>query len=127
MVVDEYGGVLGLVIIEDVIEQIVGDIDDEYDVEDDIVICCDGDCQFMVRVLAFIEDFNWYFGIVFFDEEFDIIGGLILQEFGWLLCCGESIFIGQIEFCVLRVDRCCIDMLWVMMFIDIQLLDELVA
>ncbi|MBS0398237.1 MAG: CBS domain-containing protein [Proteobacteria bacterium] len=124
MVVDEYGGVSGLVTIEDVIEQIVGDIDDEHDVEDDIAIRRDGDRQFTVRALAPIEDFNRYFGTAFSDEEFDTIGGLILQEFGRLPRRGESILIGQIEFRVLRADRRRIDTLRVMTPTDIQPPDE---
>ncbi len=124
MVVDEYGGVSGLVTIEDVIEQIVGDIDDEHDVEDDIAIRRDGDRQFTVRALTPIEDFNRYFGTAFSDEEFDTIGGLILQEFGRLPRRGESILIGQIEFRVLRADRRRIDTLRVMTPTDIQPPDE---
>lgn len=124
MVVDEYGGVAGLVTIEDVIEQIVGDIDDEHDVEDDIAIRRDGERQFTVRALTPIEDFNQYFGTAFSDEEFDTIGGLILQEFGRLPRRGESILIGQIEFRVLRADRRRIDTLRVMTPTDIQPPDE---
>ena len=77
IVVDEYGGVSGLVTIEDVIEQIVGDIDDEYDVEDDQPIRARAERQFIVRALTRIDEFNEYFGSDFTDEEFDTIGGLV--------------------------------------------------
>jgi len=120
LVVDEYGGVAGLVTIEDVIEQIVGDIDDEHDVEDDITIRRDGERQFTVRALTPIAEFNEYFGTAFSDEEFDTIGGLIMQEFGRLPRRGESILIGQIEFRVVRADRRRIDTLRVMTPTDIQ-------
>ncbi|MBS0613109.1 MAG: CBS domain-containing protein [Proteobacteria bacterium] len=120
LVVDEYGGVAGLVTIEDVIEQIVGDIDDEHDVEDDLTIRRDGERQFTVRALTPIAEFNEYFGTAFSDEEFDTIGGLIMQEFGRLPRRGESILIGQIEFRVLRADRRRIDTLRVLTPTDIQ-------
>src|ERR1039457_2352405 len=70
MVVDEYGGVCGLVTIEDVIEQIVGEIDDEHDVEDDQTIRREGEREFNVRALTSIGDFNEYFGTAFSDEEY---------------------------------------------------------
>ena len=76
MVVDEYGGVCGLVTIEDVIEQIVGEIDDEHDVEDDQTIRRESEREFTVRALTPIADFNHYFGTAFSDEEYDTIGGL---------------------------------------------------
>ena len=79
MVVDEYGGVCGLVTIEDVIEQIVGEIDDEHDVEDDQTIRREGPREFTVRALRIIVDFNQYFRTAFSDEEYDTIGGLLMQ------------------------------------------------
>ena len=91
MVVDEYGGVCGLVTIEDVIEQIVGEIDDEHDVEDDQTIRKEGAREFTVRALTPIADFNHYFGTAFSDEEYDTIGGLLMQEFGRLPRRGETI------------------------------------
>ena len=71
MVVDEYGGVCGLVTIEDVIEQIVGEIDDEHDVEDDQTIRRESEREFTVRALTPIAEFNQYFGTAFSDEEYD--------------------------------------------------------
>src|SRR5208337_5459801 len=111
MVVDEYGGVSGLVTIEDVIEQIVGEIDDEHDVEDDQTIRREGPREFTVHALTSIADFNRYFGTELPDEEFDTIGGLLMQEFGRLPRRGETIEIGQLEFRVLRADRRRIDLL----------------
>jgi magnesium and cobalt transporter len=111
IVVDEYGGVCGLVTIEDVIEQIVGEIDDEHDVEDDQTIRRESDREFSVRALTPIGEFNEYFGTAFSDEEYDTIGGLLMQEFGRLPRRGETIQIGELEFRILRADRRRIDLL----------------
>lgn len=111
VVVDEYGGVSGLVTIEDVIEEIVGDIADEYDIEEDQTIRRESERQFAVHALARIEDFNEYFGTSFSDEEFDTIGGLVMHQFGRLPKRGEAVTIGGIEFKVLRSDRRRIDLL----------------
>ena len=111
MVVDEYGGVCGLVTIEDVIEQIVGEIDDEHDVEEDQTIRRESEREFTVRALTPIVDFNFYFGTAFSDEEYDTIGGLLMQEFGRLPRRGETIQAGELEFRVLRADRRRIDLL----------------
>ncbi len=111
IVVDEYGGVAGLVTIEDVIEEIVGDIDDEYDVDDDHTIRREGDRQFTVRALTRIADFNDYFGTAFADDEFDTVGGLVMHAFGQLPRRGESVTLDGVEFRVLRADRRRIDTL----------------
>jgi len=111
IVVDEYGGVSGLVTIEDVIEQIVGEIDDEHDVEDDQTIRRESEREFTVRALTPIADFNDYFGTAFSDEEYDTIGGLLMQEFGRLPRRGETIQVGELEFRVVRADRRRIDLL----------------
>jgi magnesium and cobalt transporter len=105
VVVDEYGGVSGLVTIEDVLEQIVGDIDDEYDVDDELDIRKEGERQFTVRAQTAIEDFNTYFGTEFSDEEFDTIGGLAINLLGRLPRRGEAFVLGGMEFKVLRADR----------------------
>ena len=111
IVVDEYGGVAGLVTIEDVIEEIVGEIDDEHDIEDDQPIRREGERQYSVRALTRIDDFNEYFGTAFSDEEFDTIGGLVMHQFGRLPRRGESVTIEHFEFRVLRSDRRRIDLL----------------
>jgi magnesium and cobalt transporter len=111
IVVDEYGGVAGLVTIEDVIEQIIGEIDDEYDVEDDLNIRREAERQFAVRGVTRIDEFNSYFGTEFSDEEFDTIGGLAMNYLGRLPRRGESFVLGGLEFKVLRADRRRLDML----------------
>jgi len=104
-VVDEYGGVAGLVTIEDVIEQIVGDIEDEYDfedVEDHIVLDKGG--QYRVKALTEIADFNAAFGTRYSDGEFDTVGGLVMSQFGRVPKRGEQIAIDNLTFKVLSAD-----------------------
>lgn len=105
IVVDEYGGVSGLLTIEDVLEQIVGDIGDEHDIEEDVFIKKEDSRLFTVRALTRIEDFNDYFGTDFSDEDFGTIGGLVMHEFGRLPRRGESIFVNDFDFKVTRADR----------------------
>jgi magnesium and cobalt transporter len=106
IVVDEYGGVSGLVTIEDVIEQIVGEIDDEFDVEDDQNIRRDAERQFTVRGVTRIAEFNEYFGARLSEEEgFDTVAGLLMKQLGHLPRRGESATIDGFEFRVLRADR----------------------
>ncbi|MGH8323210.1 MAG: HlyC/CorC family transporter [Steroidobacteraceae bacterium] len=112
LVVDEYGGVSGLVTIEDVIEQIVGEIDDEFDVEDDHNIRKEAERQFTVRGVTRIEEFNEYFGAHLSEEAgFDTVAGLLMKEFGRLPRRGEAATIGGFEFRVTRADRRRIDAL----------------
>jgi magnesium and cobalt transporter len=105
IVVDEYGGVAGLVTIEDVIEQIVGDIEDEYDfdeTEDNII--ADRSGRFRVKAVTEIADFNSRFESAFSDEDYDTVGGLVVGRFGRLPKRGESIVIDGFTFQVLRAD-----------------------
>jgi magnesium and cobalt transporter len=112
IVVDEYGGVAGLVTIEDVIEQIVGEIDDEFDVEDDQNIRKEGDRVFMVRGVTRIGEFNEYFGAHLSEEEgFETVAGLLMKQLGRLPRRGESANIEGFEFRVMRADRRRIDAL----------------
>jgi magnesium and cobalt transporter len=112
IVVDEYGGVSGLVTIEDVIEQIVGDIDDEFDVEDDLNIRREAPRQYSVRGLTRIEEFNEYFRAHLSEEEgFDTVAGLLMKQFGRLPRRGEAATIDGFEFRVVRADRRRIDAL----------------
>ncbi|HET7675022.1 MAG TPA: transporter associated domain-containing protein [Gammaproteobacteria bacterium] len=104
VVVDEYGGVAGLVTIEDVLEQIVGEIDDEHDVDDEVAIVPHGDREFTVKALTPVEDFNEYFHTDFSDEEVDTIGGLIVHHFAHMPKRGEQITLGPCRFKVLRAD-----------------------
>ena len=105
IVVDEYGGVSGLLTIEDVLEQIVGEIGDEYDVDEGEEIRREGERTFTVPALTRIDEFNSTFGTRFSDEEFDTIGGLVLHELGRMPRRGEAIQIGGLELKVVRADR----------------------
>jgi magnesium and cobalt transporter len=105
IVVDEYGGVSGLLTIEDVLEQIVGDIGDEYDVDEVEGIRKESDRTFAVPALTRIEEFNDVFDTRFSDEEADTIGGLVLHELGRMPRRGEAIELGGLELKVLRADR----------------------
>jgi magnesium and cobalt transporter len=105
LVVDEYGGVSGMVTIEDVLEQIVGDIEDEYDFdeeEDNIIVDAVG--HYRVKADTEIADFNAALGTDFSDEECDTIGGLVLKAAGQLPKRGDHIHIGKLMFTVLRAD-----------------------
>jgi magnesium and cobalt transporter len=127
IVVDEYGGVSGLVTIEDVIEQIVGEIDDEYDVEDDQNIRREGERQFTVLGTTRIEEFNEYFGARFSDEEFDTVAGLIMKQLGRMPRRGEALTIDGFEFRIARADRRRIDSLRVTSPRDVLPPDERAA
>ncbi|HEX5362832.1 MAG TPA: transporter associated domain-containing protein [Gallionella sp.] len=105
LVVNEYGGVSGMVTIEDVLEQIVGDIEDEYDFdEDEDNIIPDDAGKWRVKADTEIDDFNEALGSEFSDEECDTVGGLVLKAFGQLPKHGDHIHIGELNFTVLRVD-----------------------
>jgi len=105
IVVDEYGGVAGLVTIEDVLEQIVGDIEDEYDFdEEEDNIVQDKTGQYRVKAVTEIDDFNDKFGTDFSDEEFDTIGGLVLKRFGRVPKRGEQVTMEGLTFKVIRAD-----------------------
>lgn len=105
LVVDEYGGVSGMVTIEDVLEQIVGDIEDEYDFdEDEDNIIADGRGHWRVKAVTEIEDFNEALGAGFSDEEADTVGGLILKAAGQLPKRGDRIALGDFMFTVMRAD-----------------------
>ena len=105
IVVDEHGGVAGLVTIEDVLEQIVGQIDDEHDDADAAkMIAAQADGQFMVDALTPIADFNEQFGADFPDDEYDTIGGFITAAIGHLPEAGEELALGRFHFRVGRAD-----------------------
>ena len=104
IVVDEYGGIDGLVTIEDVLEQIVGEIIDEHDVAEDSYIMKHSDVSFTVKALTPIEEFNEYFECELSDEDFDTIGGLMMRSFGHLPKRGEKCEIGRFHFKVLHAD-----------------------
>jgi magnesium and cobalt transporter len=111
VVADEYGGVAGLVTIEDVIEQIVGDIDDEHDVDEDVNIRKDGERQYIVRGQTPIDEFNEYFQTELSDDEFDTVAGLVMKQLGRLPRRGESLQLADCDLKVMRFDRRRIDSL----------------
>ena len=127
IVVDEYGGVSGLVTIEDVIEQIVGEIDDEFDVEDDQNIRKEAERQFSVRGITRLEEFNEYFGTHLAEDGFDTVAGLIMKTLGRLPRRGETLSIDGLEFRVVRADRRRIDTLRVVSARDVIPPDERAA
>ncbi len=105
IVVNEYGGVAGLITIEDVLEQIVGDIEDEYDFDeatDNIQL--DGSGRYRVKASTEIADFNRAFGTNFADDEFDTVGGLVIHSLGRLPRRGETVLIEGLRIHVLRAD-----------------------
>jgi len=104
VVYDEYGGVSGIVTIEDVLEQIVGDIEDEYDFEEKGSINEHNDGTYSVRALTDIEDFNEYFDTSLSTEEFETVGGVVTHAFGHLPSRGEEVQIDKFCFKVLNAD-----------------------
>ncbi len=105
IVIDEYGGVAGLVTIEDVLEEIVGEIEDETDAQADRFIRKISADDFLVKALTPIDDFNDYFDCKFSDEEFDTIGGLVIQAFGHMPARNEVATIDNFEFKVINADQ----------------------
>ena len=105
IVADEYGGVAGLVTIEDVLEQIVGEIDDEHDTEDAPFIRLHPNGEFTVKAITPIHEFNEQFDASFADDEFDTIGGHVVKAFGYLPTRGEVTELDGMTFKVLRADK----------------------
>ncbi|TQV74811.1 CBS domain-containing protein [Aliikangiella marina] len=105
LVVDEYGGVAGLVTIEDVLEQIVGDIEDEFDIDDeDDNIHRISSLTFNVKARTEIDEFNEYFKTDISDEEYDTIGGILMQAFGHMPARGETILLEELRFEIVAAD-----------------------
>jgi magnesium and cobalt transporter len=104
VVYDEYGGISGIVTIEDVLEQIVGDIEDEYDLEEEAYVNQHADGTYTIKALTPIDDFNEYFGSEFSDDEFDTIGGVVSNAFGHLPKRDERVSIDRYRFKVLNAD-----------------------
>jgi magnesium and cobalt transporter len=104
IVIDEYGTAAGLVTIEDVLEQIVGEIEDEHEFDDDVMILQRSEHEFTLKAQLDIDDFNERFDTDFSDEEFDTIGGLVTKAFGHLPKSGETVVIDRFEFRVIRAD-----------------------
>ncbi|MBL0950776.1 MAG: HlyC/CorC family transporter [Pseudomonas sp.] len=104
VVIDEYGGVAGLVTIEDVLEQIVGDIEDEHDVEEDGYIKPLPSGDYLIKALTPIDSFNETFDSQFSDDEYETVGGLVMNAFGHLPKRNEVTEIGEFRFRVLNAD-----------------------
>ena len=106
IVIDEYGGVSGLVSFEDIIEQIVGDIEDEFDEDEsaDNIHAVSAE-RWRINAVTEIEDVNAFFGTDYSDEEADTIGGLVIQELGRLPVRGEKVVVGPLQFTVARADK----------------------
>ena len=111
IVVDEYGAAAGLVTIEDVLEQIVGDIEDEHDFGEEEFIFRKSDHEFTLKALMPIEDFNDYFEADFKDDEFDTLGGLLVHQLGHVPKRGEKVSLDRFNFSVLRTDSRRIELL----------------
>ena len=105
IVIDEYGGVAGLVTIEDVLEEIVGEIEDETDVDEGWDIRRISPADFFVKAQTPIDDFNEHFGVQFSDEEFDTIGGLVVNAFGHVPTRNETTYLDRFEFKVVSADQ----------------------
>ena len=105
IVVDEYGGIAGLITIEDVLEEIVGEIDDEYDAAEAGPIQQQEPGIYHLRALTRIEEFNEFFGASLEDDHYDTVGGLVMYALGHLPRRGEAVTIGEFQFRVLQADR----------------------
>ena len=105
IVIDEYGGVAGLVTIEDVLEEIVGEIEDETDERVDRSIQMINEKEYMVKALTPIDEFNHYFACNFSDEEFDTVGGLVIQAFGHMPVRHETTTVNDFAFEVVKADQ----------------------
>lgn len=104
IVVDEYGEVSGFVTIEDIIEQIIGDIEDEFDIDEDAYIKAHDNGHYIVKAHTPIDEFNEQLHTNFSDENYDTIGGIVMNTFGYLPTRGESINIGSLEFKIINAD-----------------------
>jgi magnesium and cobalt transporter len=105
IVVDEYGGVAGMVTIENVLEQIVGEIEDEHDIDDDAPILQRDENTYTIKALTPVEDFNEFFEVEWSDDDFDTVGGHVVNQFGHLPGRNEQITIDRFEFTILRADN----------------------
>ena len=105
IIIDEYGGVAGLVTIEDILEVIVGEIDDEYDDHEDPYIMKVSEDQYRINALTTIEEFNEAFDYNFDDAEFDTVGGLVASVAGRLPETGEEILVEDLRFKVIKSDK----------------------
>lgn len=105
VVVDEYGGVSGLITIEDVLEQIVGEIEDEHDVDEDIAIFKNNDDSYTIKAITEVAEFNEYFDVELEEDEFDTIGGYVVNRYGSMPQRGDVITTSKFSFTVMRADK----------------------
>lgn len=104
LVVDEYGAISGFVTIEDIIEQIIGDIEDEFDIDEEAYIKAHGNAHYIVKAHTPIDEFNEQLHANFSDEIYDTIGGIVMASFGYLPKRGEVIILNQFEFKIINAD-----------------------
>lgn len=104
IVVDEYGEISGFVTIEDIIEQIIGDIEDEFDIDEDAYIKAHDDHCYIIKAHTPIEEFNEQLHTDFSDDVYDTVGGIVMNRFGYLPAPGETIVIGPFEFKIISAD-----------------------
>ena len=104
IVVDEYGEVSGFVTLEDIIEQIIGDIEDEFDIDEEAYIKAHGDAHYIIKAHTPIDEFNEQLQTNFSDDSYDTIGGIVMTNFGYLPRRGETIMIHQFEFKIINAD-----------------------
>jgi magnesium and cobalt transporter len=104
IVVDEYGSTAGFVTLEDIIEQIIGDIEDEFDIDEEAYIKTHGNTHYILKAHTPIEEFNEQLNAHFSDETYDTIGGIVMTNFGYLPKRGDTITIDQFEFKVVNAD-----------------------
>ncbi|MBL4637753.1 MAG: CBS domain-containing protein [Proteobacteria bacterium] len=105
IVVDEYGGVAGIITIENVLEQIVGEIEDEHDIDDDAPILKRSETNFTIKALTSVEDFNEFFAVDWNDDDFDTIGGFVVNQFGHMPKRDEQVTVARFQFTVVRADN----------------------
>ncbi len=127
IVVDEYGAAAGLVTIEDVLEQIVGEIEDEHDFDEGAFILKRDATHYTLKAHTSIEDFNEHFGSTLSDQEFDTIGGLVVNALGHLPERGERVQLEHFEFKILRADSRRIHLLDLTLALDAASVDHVVA
>ena len=121
IVVDEYGGVAGMITIENVLEQIVGEIEDEHDFDDDSPILQRDDDTYTIKALTTVEDFNEYFNVDWDDDDFDTVGGFVMNKFGHLPERDEQVTIDRFQFTVIRSDNRRIHLLAMLIAPDIEI------
>jgi len=106
VVINEYGGIAGLITIEDVLEQIVGEIEDEHDVDENAFHIKEiGKGQWVVKAQVPVDEFNGYFGTAFPEDDFDTVGGVVIAKFGRLPARDETVAIGDLTFRILNADN----------------------